>query len=691
MLALLLVPASLLLLGALLAAIYLFSNVPLPEDVAPQATRVLDRHGQEAGFLSPQAVDPVPLEQLPPHVPRSVLAAEDRSFYRHAGVSVTGTVRALVTNVQAGRVEQGGSTITQQYIKNAAVGTERTFRRKAKEAVLAVKLERRYSKDEILAFYLNTVYFGRGAYGVEAAARTYYGVPAQHLNLNQAATLAGIIRAPERLDPATQSEDANARRIYVLDGMAEEGWLTAVERDGLVRAGLPATASRQRADHGPAAYYLDAVRAELAAKLGEERVYRGLTVRSELDQDMQSAAQRILAAKVAELQREQKGKPVTGAIVSVDPADGGVRALVGGPDFAVQPFNAAIQGLNQAGSAFKPFGLAGFVNDGFSPESRFPAPAELAVPFPGAQPYEVSNFGRRGFGEQTVREATLTSTNTVYVQMAAKIGPDAVKEMAVRAGIDDDLRALPSLILGTADVGAVDMAEAYATFAADGVHHEPRLVRRVEDRTGVAVSDTKPENTRAMDSNVARAVSDLLEDNVRQGTGRAARIGRPAAGKTGTTDDSRDAWFVGYVPQLSTSVWLGTLDNTPMSGVTGAGIPAETWGEYMAEAVEGLPEEDFPAPDYAGLTVLNPLPPPPPPPVTRHCPGPSGQMGEVLLPPDAPCPPLSPAPARTPPGGASEADAVPSPAPVKTPNPGQGGSFPTPSPSRFGRVGTPSN
>ncbi|MDQ4131240.1 MAG: transglycosylase domain-containing protein, partial [Actinomycetota bacterium] len=406
MLALLLAPVALLLFAVLLGAVYLFTNVPLPKDVLPQATRVLDRNGQEAGFLSPQAVDPVPLEQLPAHVPRSVLAAEDRSFYRHPGVSLTGTLRALLTNVQAGRVEQGGSTITQQYIKNAAVGTERTFRRKAKEAVLAVKLERRYSKDEILEFYLNTVYFGRGAYGIEAAARTYFDVPARQLTLNQAATLAGLIRRPERLDPASQPEDANARRIHVLDGMVEEGWLSGVERDRAVLAGLPPTASRQRADHGPAAYYLDAVRQELAAKLGEERVYRGLTVRTELDQGMQSAAQRVLTAKIVELQREQKGRPVTGAIVSVDPADGGVRALVGGPDFALQPFNAATQGRNQAGSAFKPFGLAAFVEEGFSPESRFPAPAELAVPFPGARPYEVSNFGGQGYGEQTVREAT---------------------------------------------------------------------------------------------------------------------------------------------------------------------------------------------------------------------------------------------------------------------------------------------
>ncbi|MDQ3932824.1 MAG: transglycosylase domain-containing protein, partial [Actinomycetota bacterium] len=472
MLMLLLVPAALAALGVLLLAVYLFSNVPLPEDVTPQATRVLDRNGEEAGILSPQAADPVPLEQLPAHVPRAVLAAEDRTFYAHRGVSLRGSLRALFTNVQAGKVEQGGSTISQQYMKNAALGNERTFRRKAKEAVLAVKLERRYSKDEILEFYLNTTYLGRGAYGIEAGARTYFGVPAQQLNLNQAATLAGLIRAPEHLDPAAEPDAANARRVYVLDGMVEEGWLSPSERDRILAAGLPPTASRQRADRGPAAYYLDAVRQEVGARLGEERVYRGLTIRTELDPPMQSSAQRTLAEKVAELQREQNRKPVTGAIVSVDPADGGVRALVGGPDFALQPFNTAVQGENQAGSAFKPFGLAGFVDDGFSPESRFPAPAELPVPFPSGQIYEVSNFGGRGFGTQTVREATLSSTNTVYVQMAATIGPEEVKELAVRAGLDDDLKAVPSLNLGTADVKVLDMAEAYASFAAGGTHHE---------------------------------------------------------------------------------------------------------------------------------------------------------------------------------------------------------------------------
>jgi penicillin-binding protein 1A len=329
-LALLSVPGVLVSALLLLVGSYLFAAIPLPDDIAASATRVLDRHGEEVGTLSPQATrQDVALDALPDHVPQAVLAAEDRGFFEHPGISYRGTARALVRNLIARDVEEGGSTITQQYIKNAALSPEQTFRRKANEAILAVKLEQRYEKEEILSFYLNTIYWGRGAYGIEAAAQTYFGVSATELDVNQAATLAGIIRAPERLDPADDPGAADIRRRYTLDGMARVGWLDRDEASTLSDAGLPEVADRTTVEYGPYAYYLDAVRRQLAAELGDEIVFRGLTVVTELDASMQRTAQRAVAERLADLPEHLAEQPVSGALASVDPEDGGAGSIQG--------------------------------------------------------------------------------------------------------------------------------------------------------------------------------------------------------------------------------------------------------------------------------------------------------------------------------------------------------------------------
>ncbi|MBW3562816.1 MAG: penicillin-binding protein [Actinobacteria bacterium] len=684
-LALLTVPGLLLAFALILVFAYLFVSVPLPEDIASSATRVLDRNGEEIGVLSPVAKrQDVELSALPEYVPQAVMAAEDRNFYEHSGISVRGTVRALFTNVRAGEIEQGGSTITQQYIKNAAeaVGTERTFARKGKEAVLALKMERQYSKDEILEHYLNTVYLGRGAHGFEAAAQTYFNGPAHAITLNHAATLAGMIQSPSNYDPLEDTERVDRRRRYVLDGMLREGWITQAEHDETVAAGVPPVTEELNTDLGPAAYYLKAVEKELAAELGSESVYTGLTVTTEMDSAMQKLAQDTMKAKIEQLRgdlskdppQRPEGQPpfdpaqVTGALVSVDPADGGVRALVGGPSYNEQNFNAALgyddgTGRNQPGSAFKPFGLAGFMDEGNSPESRYPAPPQITLDFSGEE-YEVSNFANAGFGTQTVREATLTSTNTVFVQIAEEIGPQKVQEMGVDAGIPEDwLSPNPSLVLGTSEVSVKEMAGAYATFANSGARSETRLVRKVEGPDGEMILDKRPESEGGIDANVAHAVSDILEQNIQSGTGRAAQIGRPAAGKTGTTQESQDAWFIGYVPQLSTAVWFGTLDDTSMGNVTGGSIPAATWGEYMAEAVKDMEVKEFPEPDYSELEARNPAPSPAPTqteepsPEPTTCPDGEGGEIETILPSGEECPSPSPSPSES---------ASPSPSPTET-------------------------
>ncbi len=605
-------------LGAvgLLVFYLVFSTVPLPEDIEPASSLVFDADGNEVGGLAAEvAREDVELGELPPHVEHAVLAAEDRGFYEHRGISATGIARALFTNVREGSIAQGGSTVTQQYIKNAALTPEQTYTRKVQEAALAIKLEREFSKEEILSFYLNTIYWGRGAYGIEAAAQTTFDVSARDLDVNQAATLAGIIAAPEAFNPLDNPEGADARRRYVLDGMLAEGTITAAEHDRLVAAGLPEVTQRRTVAQGPNAYYIDAVRRELAAlpEFADGALFRGLRIHTQLDQDLQRAAQETLTGAVRE------GPTDTGAIVTVDPVTGGVRALVGGPEIEQQPYNTAIRSARQPGSTFKAFTLQAFLEAGYHPDSRFPAPAEVEVD-DASDP--IRNFGGASFGEQTVRQATATSTNTVFVQLQELVGREAVIDAAFRAGLprakDEEpfpterpdgtaLRPLAGLTLGQDEVSPLELASSYATLAAEGVHATPHLVTRVEDADGRVVHETPVAVDQDVDLEVARGVTHTLRTVVTDGSGRAADLGRPSAGKTGTTNDGRDVWYVGYVPQLATSVWLGNLDNAPIDAdnATGGALAAPVWATYMARAVEDLDVEEFVAPSFDGLEVLN--------------------------------------------------------------------------------------
>ena len=617
---LLALPAILLGALALLVFYLVASRVPLPEDIAADASVVYDVSGAEvAGFAGPEQAsrEDVAIENLPVHVGQAVLGVEDRDFYEHRGVSLTGVARALFTNVRSGSVQQGGSTITQQYIKNATeVGTEQTYTRKVQEAALAIKLEQAYEKDEILEFYLNTIYWGRGAYGVQAAARSYFDVDATELTVNQSATLAGIIASPENFDPLENPERAEARRRVSLAGMLEKGWIDQVTHDELRAQGLPPVIEQRAVEAGPNAYFLDGVRRELAAlpEFAQGQLFRGYRIHTELDQRMQAAAQETLAQAVAE------GPTDTGAIVTVDPATGGVRALVGGPDFGVQQRNDAYRSARQVGSSFKAFTLQAFIEAGWALDSRFDAPAEIEVTEPDDdEPVFIRNYGGSAPGEQTVLQATASSTNTVYYQMQEEAGREHVIEAARRAGLptvrevtrdgetvrEPTMTPVRSLTLGVASFTPLQMAGAFSTYAAEGTHVTPHLVTRVETPDGTVVYEAETTGPADIDVEVARGVTQALRGVVENGSGAAAQIGRPVAGKTGTTQDSRDAWFVGYVPQLATSVWLGNADNSPIEGdATGGGLAAPVWGQYMARAVEGLDVLDFTPPDL-DLETLN--------------------------------------------------------------------------------------
>ncbi len=615
---LLVLPAVLLGAVGLLLAFYVFSSVPLPDDIAPTASVVFDAAGEEVGQLAADASrDDVELSEVPEHAQQAVLAAEDRGFYDHRGISATGIARALFTNVRSGSVAQGGSTITQQYIKNAALSPEQTYTRKVQEAALALKLEQQYEKDEILSFYLNTIYWGRGSIGMQAAATTFFDVGVSELDINQSATLAGIIAAPEAFDPLDNPERADQRRRFTLNGMLEQGWISQAEHDTLVDEGLPDVSERQIVDPGPNGYYLDAVRRVLTAQpefQGNE-LFQGLRVHTQLDPRMQAIAQEELTAAVAE------GPTDSGAIVTVDPRDGGVRALVGGIGPTEQAFNTALRGPRQPGSTFKAVTLQAYTEMGNSPESRFSAPAEIDIE---GDPDDstISNFGSSSFGEQTVYQATASSTNTVYYQMQEAAGREAVIDAARRVGLPTDkseeifptdrggdarLDPVATLTLGVEEYTPLEMASAFGTYAAEGLHVTPTLISRVEDSDGNVVWEPAVAEDQDVELNVARVVTEGLRGVITSGSGTAADIGRPAAGKTGTTQQSRDAWFVGYVPQLTTTVWLGNLDNSQIEGdATGGGLAAPLWGRYMERAVEGLDVEDFVAPDLSELEGATP-------------------------------------------------------------------------------------
>ncbi|MGH2828862.1 MAG: transglycosylase domain-containing protein, partial [Actinomycetota bacterium] len=498
-----------------------------------------------------------------------------------------------------GRIKQGGSTITQQYVKNAFVGRRKNFFRKTKEALVAVKLERRWSKSQILDAYLNTIYFGRGAYGIEAAARAWFGIPAARLSLPQAALLAGIIRAPEALDPSRRNDSAVRRRNQVLDAMLAEGKITREQRDEA--AGSAVTALPRRAGvGGRAPHFLEAVRRELIERMGPDAVYRaGLRVRTTLDVDMQRAAEDAVAGVL-----DRPDDPEA-ALVAVDPATGSVRAMVGSRDFTKRQLDLATQARRQPGSAFKPFVLAAALEKGLSLGRTYRAPSRISIPTE-AGPWSVANYDRRDYGSLGLIEATANSVNTVYAQLIVDAGAANVVDVAHRMGIASKLGAFPSLALGTEEVSPFELAGAYATFAAGGAHARAHVIARVVERGGDERYRFSQKAEQAIDPWVAARVTTALERVMASGTGRRAALGRPAAGKTGTTESHRDAWFAGYTPSLATVVWMGypdgtrTMERVRGAAVVGGTLPARIWKAFMQEALKNIPAKPFPAPAGTG-------------------------------------------------------------------------------------------
>jgi penicillin-binding protein 1A len=587
------------------------SDLRLPERQA-ESTKILAADGSVLTTVhGEQNRERVDLAGMAPVLQDAVVAIEDARYFDHDGVDPRGLLRALSRDISSGRADEGGSTITQQYVRAVMLGSEKTLVRKLREAVLALQLEHKYSKREILQRYLNTVYFGNGAYGVEAASRLYFARPARDVDLAQAALLAGLIQAPERTNPYRDPAAAQQRRDVVLDRMAELG-RAAPEEVAAARAQPLGVVPQTPGGRYPAAHFVAQVERFVTSNpaFGPDRPARerrlftgGLRIETTLDPALQHLAERA----VAEVLVDPAADPEA-ALVSIDPRTGHVVAYVGGRDFFGDSPSAQFDLAQNAtgrssGSAFKPFVLAAALEAGIPLSRTFPAPSELTIPVEGQEPWTVANYEGRGDGSRMdLSEATVESVNTVYAQLMMEVGPQAAVDAAARLGVRTPLLANPAAVLGTNGVTALDLASAYASFAGDGLHAEPVFVTRVTDRDGTVLYQAPKARRRVLDAVTSRTVTDVLQEVVTDGTGVNARIGRQTAGKTGTAEDYSDAWFVGYTPELSTAVWVGfpgalqpMTPPTTRITVTGGTWPAEIWQRYQGAALADRPASAFPS------------------------------------------------------------------------------------------------
>jgi penicillin-binding protein 1A len=586
----------------------------------PERTQVYDRNGRLIEVLhDEQDRIVVPLAKVSQQLQQAVIAAEDARFYEHGGVDDRGILRAALANVVEGDVAQGGSTITQQLVRNAYPDLrELSLVRKIKEAALAAQLETRFSKQEILEGYLNRIYFGAGYYGVEAASKGYFGRNATKVSLAQAAMLAGVISQPQAANPREHPERAKALRDAVLARMVSLGMVPAAEADEAKQQ--PVKVEKAGRVGGRYPWFVDGLRRQLEQdpRLGKTRERRvrqlfegGLRIHTTLDRDLQLAAEQAVRNHL----------PASGpqiALIAVDPRNGAVRAVVGGNNYSRHKYNVAVQGQGrQPGSSFKPFVLAAALDAGISPDSVWESSGLQAGQVCGTRldpPWRVDNYEGKGGGRIPVREATARSVNGVYARLMERLCPNKVIEMAKRLGITADLPHAPSIALGSAEVRPIEMASAYGTLANLGEYHKPTFVEKVT-RHGRTVVEDRAAGERRVSAALAWEVNDILKGVVSHGTGTAANIGRPQAGKTGTNQSYRDAWFVGYTPQLVAAVWMGHPDKqTPMLNVngirvTGGSYPAQVWHDFMLAAMANQEVLDWPRPsEQLKYTIL---PPPP--------------------------------------------------------------------------------
>ena len=600
--------------STLFAVAYFTVSIPDPNAyVNSQATIIQYANGEEIGRMGAQNRTIVSLTKIPLHLREAVMAAEDRDFYSNKAFSPIGILRALKNNLLGGSL-QGGSTITQQYAKTAFLTSERTIQRKIRELVIAIKLENQLSKDEILENYLNTIYFGRGSYGVQTASLQYFNRSVDQLSVSQAVVLASILRSPGLYDPAFNKDNRprlENRFAYVVKGMKEKGWLTEKEAAKLK---IPYIAPRATSGSlsGPKGHLIEAVRKELI-KFGfteDQIMVGGLVVKTTLVQQAQQAA-------VDAVNKQGPTKAPDNlhiGLVAVRPGTGEIIAMYGGKDYLTRQLNDATQAITQAGSTFKPFALIAGLQQGIPLTSMWNGDSPQTFDDAG-KPYPVANYGFEGWGQISLLKATGSSVNTVYVPLGIKVGPENVVEAARRAGIPESIAMMPtpSVVLGVASPHVLDVANAYATFAANGIYAKPYLISQVLGSNKGVLYEGKPQTQEVFAADVMADLTYALKYVVTNGSGFAARkLNRPVAGKTGTSQSNASAWFSAYTPQLAASVALFRDDATQslkgvggLATVTGGSFPARIWTAFMQGALKGEPVLSFPAP--ANIGGLDPI------------------------------------------------------------------------------------
>ena len=597
--------------------------MPLSRIIETPPTEIFSSTGERIMILGGR--EAIPLKRVSPYFIQAVLATEDHRFWEHHGLDKLRTLKALwVTIFKPGKI-QGASTITQQLAKNLFFSFRRTYLRKFRELLVALQIEARYSKEEILEAYLNQIPFGVGAYGIEQAARYFLGKPAMELNLEEAALLAGMPKSPVRYNPYRYYQRAKKRQRVVLDRMVAVGFITSEEAQRALQRELKLQPLKDR--NRPGSYFLDVVLKNLEQRYGPEVVYHGgLKVMTTVDTRLQSLAVESMQSGLLKLDQilgttDQTQSSISnsplhpqGALVAIQTNSGAVTALVGGRDYSETEYNRSTQNNRLPGSGFKPFVYYTALESlDLSPASIM-VDKKIKIAVAGAPDWVPRNFDRTYEGPMILRRALVKSVNSISAQLIAKTGAEAVLETAKRCGITSALKPVYSVALGTSGVSPLEMASAFATFATGGVHHKPFLIRRVEDSLGRVLEEHIVGGTRTLDAAIAYQLVDMMRGVVNEGTGVAVRrlgFKLPAAGKTGTTDDYRDAWFTGFTPTLSVCVWVGYdrgagMRDTRRRGITGGRAAAPIWADFMIQATSGEPPRDFIVPSGIRFEKVDP-------------------------------------------------------------------------------------
>ena len=583
--------------GGLVGLAISFRNLPdvrsLRNYIPTETSYIYDIDGTLLDSLHDEANrEVVDLNEISPHLTRAVLAIEDSDFYEHSGINPVGIGRAFLANFQAGNTVQGGSTITMQLIKNLFLSPQQAISRKVAEVVLSLRLEQIFEKDEILEMYLNQVYWGHNTYGVETAAQIYFNKSSKDLTLAEASMMAGLIKAPEDLSPFVDYQAAKREQSIVLERMQTLRWITPAEAEAAkkqpLRLGKVTSFISSKAP-----YVTEAVVQELQEQFGQEALLKGgMRVQTTIDIKLQSLAKQTV--KSAHANRFGNGAIADQmALVAIDPRTHFVKAIVGGVDHESSQFNRAVQSRRQPGSAFKPFVYyAAFASGRYTPDSIV---GDTPVTYPdGSGYYSPKNYGGSFMGSMPIRRALELSRNIPAVKLGQAVGISRVIDVTRTLGIESPMDPVISLPLGSAGLTPMEMAGAYATFANNGWHSDPTLIAQVTDSDGNVLLDNTPKPQLVLDPWATAALTDVLRGVLERGTATNARIGRPAAGKTGTTDSQKDVWFVGYVPQLAVAIWVGNDNNNPMGrGATGGSYAAPIWRDYMVQALRNEPVQNF--------------------------------------------------------------------------------------------------